>query len=216
LIFIKLERWPIVRPVPYSKNPRRNDGAAVAKVKASLQEFGWQEPIVCDKDDVILAGHTRHKTAWELGLTKIPVVVAADLSPAQAKAYRLADNRTNQEATWIDDLLSLELADLQLAEFDLALTGFDPEELSKFSFDGTEVGLTEDDARTEAPAALRSKLGDIWFVGNHRLMCGDSTVTADMERLMDGEKADIVWTEPPYNVAYEGKTKDTRWAQPNT
>jgi hypothetical protein len=203
---MQIELWPINRPIPYAKNPRRNDGAAVAKVKASLQEFGWQQPIVVDKDGIIIVGHTRHKAACEFGFKEIPVLIATDLTPSQVKAYRIADSRTNAEATWVDDLLSLELDDLKLAEFDLALTGFDPEELSKFSFDGTQEGLTEDDACPEPPAEPRSKLGDIWFVG-HRLMCGDRTATTDVERLMDGEKADTVWTDPPYNVAMKERPR---------
>jgi DNA modification methylase len=205
---MKIEMWPIDRPIPYARNPRNNDGAAVAKVKASLQEFGFRQPLVVDTDGVIICGHTRKKAAHELGMTEVPVLVAADLTPAQVRAYRIADNRTNQEATWVDDLLSLELDELQISDFDLTLTGFDPEELAKLFSNGTEEGLTEDDACPEAPAEPRSVPGDLWILGNHRLVCGDSTIVTDVERLMDGEKADIVWTDPPYNVAYEGKTKD--------
>jgi DNA modification methylase len=206
---MNVEHWPTGQPIPYARNPRSND-SAVAKVKASIKEFGFRQPIVVDKDGVIVVGHTRHKVAIELGITEVPVVVASDLTPAQVKAYRLADNRTNEEATWIDDLLALELDELKLSEFDLALTGFSDDELSAYSAlaGSTQNGLTDDDVCPEPPVIPKSKLGDIWILGNHSLMCGDSTATTDVQRLMDGEKADTVWTDPPYNVAYEGKTKD--------
>jgi hypothetical protein len=195
---MKVEHWPTSQPKPYARNPRKNDGA-VAKVKASIEEFGFQQPIVVDKDGVIIVGHTRHQAAVALGLPKVPVVVATNLNPSQAKAYRLADNRTNEEATWADDLLALELDELKLSEFDLALTGFTDEELSAYCAlaGATQTGLTEDDACPEVPVDPKSKLGDVWILGKHRLMCGDSTAVTDIDRLMDGHKADMVLTDPP-------------------
>jgi ParB-like chromosome segregation protein Spo0J len=127
---MKIEMWPIDRPIPYDKNPRKNDGAAVGKVKVSIATFGFLQPIVCDEHDVILAGHTRHRAGYELGMMEVPVLVATGLSPAQAKAYRLADNRVAEESSWANDLLSLELNELQLANFDLNLLGFNPEEMA--------------------------------------------------------------------------------------
>lgn len=205
---MKVQNWPTSQPIPYVRNPRKNDGA-VAKVKASIQEFGFQQPIVVDKEGVIIVGHTRHQAALALGLPKVPVVVADNLTSSQAKAYRLADNRTNEEATWADNLLALELDELKLSEFDLALTGFSDEELSAYCAlaEATQSGLTVDDACPEPPLQPKSRLGDVWILGNHRLMCGDSTTVADVERLMAGEKADMVWTDPPYNIAYEGGSK---------
>jgi DNA modification methylase len=198
---MKVEHWPTSQPKPYARNPRKNDGA-VAKVKASIEEFGFQQPIVVNKDGVIIVGHTRHQAAVALGLPKVPVVVATNLNPSQAKAYRLADNRTNEEATWADDLLALELDELKLSEFDLALTGFTDEELSAYCAlaGATQTGLTDDDACPEVPVDPKSKLGDVWTLGKHRLMCGDSTAVTDIDRLMDGHKANMVLTDPPYGM----------------
>jgi hypothetical protein len=200
---MNIELWPINRPAPYARNPRNNDGKAVAKVKASLQEFGFKQPIVVDSDGVIIVGHTRHKAAYELGFKEVPVLIATDLTPAQVKAYRIADNRVHEEATWVDDLLTLELDDLKLAEFDLALTGFDPEELSKFSFDGTQEGLTEDDVCPEVPADPKSVPGDVWILGNHRLMCGDSTAVTDVDTLMADATPEFIYTDPPYGISVQ-------------
>jgi 16S rRNA G966 N2-methylase RsmD len=201
---MKVEHWPTSQPKPYARNPRKNDGA-VAKVKASIEEFGFQQPIVVDKDGVIIVGHTRHQAAVALGLPKVPVVVATNLNPSQAKAYRLADNRTNEEATWADDLLALELDELKLSEFDLALTGFTDEELSAYCAlaGATQTGLTDDDACPELPVDPKSVLGDVWLLGNHRLMCGDSTNILDVDELLAGTKADIVYTDPPYGISVQ-------------
>jgi ParB-like chromosome segregation protein Spo0J len=127
---MKIAMWPIDRPQPYEKNPRNISASAVAKVMTSIATFGFLQPIVCDEHDTILAGHTRHRAAVELGMGEVPVVVATDLSPAEAKAYRLADNRVAEESAWANDLLSLELNELQLTNFDLKLLGFDPEEMA--------------------------------------------------------------------------------------
>jgi DNA methylase/ParB-like nuclease domain len=200
---MQIEQWPIARPIPYSRNPRNNDGPAVEKVAASLQAFGWQQPIVVDRDGTIICGHTRHRAAHKLGMTEVPVLIAGDLTPAQVRAYRLADNRTNQEATWVDDLLSLELDELQISDFDLTLTGFDPEELAKFFSNGIEEGLTEDDACPEAPDDPKSVPGDVWLLGAHRLMCGDSTAVTDVDTLLDGAKANFCYIDPPYGISMQ-------------
>ena len=187
---------------PYDKNPRKND-AAVEKVAASLKEFGFQQPIVVDKDGIIIAGHTRFKAAKFLGLSKVPVLYATGLSVAQVKAYRLADNKTSEFAEWDGELLDLELLDLKEFQFDMAQFGFDS---------GKSVGeVVEDDFDLEGelenivePAA---KKGEIWKLGRHRLLCGDSTSILDVDKLMAGEMADLLLTDPPYNVDYEAKEK---------
>ena len=188
--------------IPYIRNPRKNS-AAVDKVAASIKEFGWQQPIVVDKENVIIAGHTRLLAAQKLGMDKVPVHVA-DLSDAQAKAYRLADNRISEDADWDIDLLGLEIRELDDLGFDLDLTGFDNTELANLLID-LDLGEADEDAVPEPPEEPISKPGDLWILGEHRLLCGDSTNLEDVERLMDGEQADMVFTDPPYNVDYSGR-----------
>lgn len=186
---------------PYAKNPRKNNNA-VDKVAASIKEFGFQQPIVVDKEGIIIAGHTRYKAAIKLGLTDVPVVYADNLTDEQVKAYRLADNKTNEFAEWDMDLLVGELGELKEFSFDMTPFGFE-EESAEVIEDNFDVDQAL--AKIETPI---TKLGDVWQLGKHRLMCGDSTVVTDVEKLMDGNKADMFLTDPPYNVAYEGKTKE--------
>lgn len=193
---------------PYERNPRNND-AAVDAVAKSIQEFGWRAPIVVDKDMVIVAGHTRLKAAIKLGMAEVPVHVASDLTPEQIQAYRIADNKTGEIAEWNYDLLPLELKELQGEGFDMSLLGFDTSELEKLLSDvGDEVaeGETEPDAVPEVPDEACSQPGKVYRLGNHRLMCGDSTKPEDTAKLMDGEQAVLYLTDPPYNVALEGST----------
>jgi len=166
----------------------------------SIKEYGFQQPIVVDKSGIIITGHTRLKAAVKLGMKTCPVIVAESLSDAQIKAYRIADNKTGELATWDDELLAVEIQDLVDMNFDIELTGFD---LSDFDLDKAP-GLTPDDAVPEVEESV-SKLGDLWTLGNHRILCGDSTDIKQVERLMDGEKADMVFTDPPYNVASDFK-----------
>ncbi len=192
---------------PYEKNPRFND-EAVGAVAASIKEFGFQQPIVIDKGNVIICGHTRLLAAKQLGLTEVPVVVADNLTPEQVQAYRIADNKTGEIAEWDYSLLPLEIKELQDANFDLSLLGFDAEELDKL-LNGTEEntvseGETDADAVPEVSEEAVSKHGEIYQLGKHRLMCGDSTKPEDVARLMAGEKADMVFTDPPYGVSYRG------------
>jgi len=201
-----VQQVAIDKVIPYVRNPRRND-AAIDKVAASIKEFGFRQPIVTDCEMVIIVGHTRLMAARKLGLTKVPVHVANGLTSAQVKAYRLADNRVHEEAEWNDDLLAIELADLQGAGFDLSLTGFDDDELASLLAEGNE-GLTDPDEAPPVEEVAVSQSGDLWLLGKHRLLCGDSTKPADLDRVMDGNKADLIITDPPYNVDYEGKTKD--------
>jgi DNA modification methylase len=204
---MKIEMRPIDLIKPYPQNPRVND-AAVDAVVASLKEFGWRQAIVVDDEGVIVVGHTRHKAALKMGLTEVPVHVATDLSPAQARAYRIADNQTASIAEWNADLLGLELAGLKEMEFDLTQLGFDADELARLT--GTEVspGLSDPDETPEPPEDAITQPGDLWLLGDHRLLCGDSTKSEDVERLMDGARATLCATDPPYLVDYTGERPD--------
>ena len=206
---MQIQKLAIDKVVPYARNPRNNQ-AGVAKVVASLQEFGWQQPIVVDKEFIVIAGHTRLLAAQQLGMAHVPILIADNLTPAQVKAYRLADNRTHEEAQWDNELLAIELDDLKALDFDVQLTGFNEEELQSFAAlaDAVEEGLTEDEACPALSEEPMCKVGDIWLLGRHRLLCGDSTRIDTIDNLMDGTLADMVFTDPPYNVDYEGYTDD--------
>ena len=192
---------------PYEKNPRFNDDAVDAVAK-SISEFGWRAPIVVDKDYVIVCGHTRLKAAQKLGLTEVPVHVASDLTPEQIQAYRIADNKTAEIAEWNYDLLPLEIKELQDANFDLSLLGFDTDELDQLlngtSADEVTDGETEPDAVPEEPEEAVSHRGEIYRLGEHLLLCGDSTKPEDIAKLMGEEKANMYLVDPPYNVALTG------------
>jgi site-specific DNA-methyltransferase (adenine-specific) len=192
--------------IPYEGNPRSND-AAIDAVAQSIKEFGWRNPIIVDKDHVIIAGHSRLKAAQQLGLDEVPVHVADDLTASQVKALRIADNKTAELAEWNYELLPIELKDLDDANFDLSLLGFDSNELEGL-LKGNELvaGETDPDDVREVPEKSNSIRGEVYQLGEHALMCGDGTCTADIQRLMNGETADLWVTDPPYNVAYEGST----------
>lgn len=204
---MKVELWPIENVVPYPRNPRQIPQIAIDKVARSIQEFGFRQPIVVDAKGVIIVGHVRRLAAQKLGLTHVPVHIATELTAAQVNAYRLADNRTNQEATWDTEAMALELANLKLDEFDLDLTGFNLDEIQELLADTTE-GLTDEEEAPAVPQFALTEPGDLWIMGNHRLLCGDATSSRDLERLMDGQKAELVFTDPPYNVNYEGYTEE--------
>ena len=195
---MKVKQTPIDQVIPYARNPRKN-GDAIAKVAASLKEFGWQQPIVVDSEMVVIAGHTRLAAARTLGMEKVPVVIADGLTPAQVKAYRLADNRVSQEAQWDDELLSVELEELLADGYNLSETGFDEDELASLLAQEIE-GLTDEDSVPEVPETPKTVEGDIWILGNHRLMCGDSTSIDAVDKLMDGNDVDCVYTDPPYGI----------------
>lgn len=192
---------------PYERNPRLNDGAVEA-VANSIREFGFQQPIVVDRNLVVVVGHTRLKAAERLGLPEVPVVIAENLTPEQVQAYRIADNKTGEIAEWNYDLLPVELRDLQEKDFDLSLLGFDAEELDRLlngSDENTVTdGETDPDAVPEVPDEPLSRPGELYRLGSHLLLCGDSTKAEDVARLMDGGKADLVFTDPPYGVSYRG------------
>ncbi|MGM1091333.1 DNA modification methylase [Streptococcus dysgalactiae] len=188
---------------PYKNNPRNND-EAVGPVAESIKEFGFKVPIVIDKNGEIVNGHTRYKAAKKLGLETVPVIVADDLSDEQIKAFRLADNKVGEIAVWDLDLLNEELNDI--LDLDMSAFGFDVlDNLDDLIEDEKDL----DDFTENVPDEPKSKLGDIYQLGSHKLMCGDSTSAADVKKLMNGELADLLLTDPPYNVSYEGKTKDS-------
>ena len=197
----------IEKIIPYAKNPRKND-AAVGKVAASLKEFGFRQPIVVDAEMVVIAGHTRLAAARKLKLDQVPIHIATDLTANQIKAYRIADNRVSQEAKWDDDLLALELADLDLENYDLSKTGFNDDELAALMAEAITEGLVDEDQVPPEPETPVTVLGDIWQLGRHRVMCGDSTSIDAVDELMGGHLADMWLTDPPYNVDYTGRTKD--------
>lgn len=203
---LPVESVPLTEVIPYARNPRKND-AAVAKVAASIKEFGFRQPIVVDDQMVVIAGHTRLEAARQLGLADVPVHIAEGLTDTQAKAYRLADNRTGQEAEWDMDLLGLEMRDLVGDEFDLSLTGFDDLELESLFADKTE-GLTDPDVVPDVPEDPVAKTGDVWLLGRHRLMCGDSTVETDVAALLGDVRPHLMVTDPPYGVEYKDILND--------
>ncbi len=204
---MKIELRPLSSVTPYDKNPRLNDNAVEA-VAASIREFGFRQPIVVDADGVIICGHTRFKASQKLGLEQVPVHVATDLTPEQIKAYRIADNKTAELAEWNYDLLPIELAELQACNYDLGLLGFDQDELAKLLGGELQEGLCDPDEIPAPPDAAITQPGDLWILGDHRLLCGDSSKAADVDRLLDGATIHLVNTDPPYNVKVEPRSNN--------
>jgi len=204
---MKVELRSIETIRPYDQNPRVND-QAVDVVAVSLKEFGFRQPIVVDGDGVIIVGHTRWKAARKLGLAQVPVHVAKDLSPEQVKAYRIADNKTADLAEWNYAVLCSELVGLGDMGFDLDLLGFSKDELLAIMSPEGTVGLTDPDDVPAPPDAAITKLGDLWILGNHRLLCGDSSKAEDVDRLLGGAKVHLVNTDPPYNVRVEPRSNN--------
>lgn len=204
---MKIELRKLADIQPYDKNPRLNDNA-VAAVAASIREFGFRQPIVVDAEGVIICGHTRYKAAVQMGLEKVPVHVAKDLTPEQIKAYRIADNKTGELAEWNYDLLPIELGELVSCDYDLRLLGFDQEELAKLLDPGVQEGLTDPDDVPEPPDEATTQPGDLWILGDHRLLCGDSSKPEDVDRLLDGAPIHLVNTDPPYNVKVEPRSNN--------
>ena len=196
---MNIELWDIERVKPYANNPRHNDDAVEA-VAASIREFGFRQPIVVDTEGIVVVGHTRHKAALKLGLKKVPVHVATDLTSEQARAYRIADNKSAELSDWDYDLLPIELAGLQEMNYDLGLLGFDQDELARLLDPGVKDGLCDPDDVPEPPDEATTRPGDLWLLGEHRLLCGDSSKPEDVDRLLDGAAIHLVNTDPPYNV----------------
>lgn len=191
---MKIEYMNIDTLIPYENNPRNND-EAVKYVANSIKEFGFKNPIIIDKDNVVVAGHTRLKAAKNLGIKKVPVIRADDLTQEQIKAFRIADNKVSEIATWDLDKLNIELQDIDL---DMCDFGFDDFEIGSLDL-GSSQGIIEDEV-PEVEEEPKSKYRDIYQLGNHRLMCGDSTKIEDVEKLMNSVKADMVFTDPPYGM----------------
>ena len=208
---MKIKNTDINDIKPYDKNPR-NNANSIDKVADSIAEFGFRQPIVVDEDMIVLAGHTRLLASKQLGLKKVPVHIAEGLTNAQKKAYRIMDNKSSEDSEWDKDLLNLEIKDLIEDNYDLNMTGFTPEQIEALSVLTESIleGETDEDSIPEPPKEPKSKLGDIYELGHHRLMCGDSTSIDDVDKLMDGKKADMVFTDPPYGVDYKGVNNDSR------
>ena len=204
---MKIEFWKTTDIKPYEANPRLNDDA-VAAVAVSIREFGFRQPVVVDEAGVIVVGHTRWKAAGHLGFEKVPVHVAKDLTPAQIKAYRITDNQTNTLADWDYGLLPVELAGLQDMDFGLDLLGFDPDELARLLDPDLQDGLTDPDEVPEPPDEAVTQPGDLWILGNHRLLCGDSANSEHVDRLLDGVVIHLVNSDPPYNVRVEPRSNN--------
>jgi len=200
----RFEKVSIDKLIPYTRNARTHSKEQIKQLRASLREFGFVNPCIIDKDYNIIAGHGRVMAAKEEGIESIPCVFAEHLTDSQKRAYILADNRLALNAGWDDEMLSVELSDLQASAFDLSLLGFSDAEMNKL-MGGMENAKDDDfDVDAELQKPTLSKLGDLWLLGNHRLVCGDSTKPETYALLMDGKSANLVVTDPPYNVNYEG------------
>jgi len=205
----KIELWPTSRLIPYARNPRKNDHA-VDQMAGAIIEFGFRIPIIARSTGEVVDGHLRLKAALRLGLEQVPVILADDLTPVQIKAFRILANRSATWADWDEDLLRLEIEELKLDDFDLALTGFDDEALADLMAgeEPDNEGQTDEDVAPEVPVTPVSKSGDVWLMGGHRLLCGDSTDAASYVQLLQGRPVDMVFTDPPYNVNYANSAKD--------
>jgi hypothetical protein len=203
---MKITQKKVESLIPYVKNSRTHSDAQVAQIAASIKEFGWTNPILVDGDNGIIAGHGRLLAARKLGYKEVPTIKLADLTETQKRAYIIADNRLALNAGWDNEMLTIELNDLLADGFALELLGFDPKELNALLEPEVVQGLIDEDAVPDVPEEPKTKLGDIYQLGNHRLMCGDSTSVDAVETLLQGQRADMVFTDPPYNVAFNGRS----------
>lgn len=201
----KIETLKTAILLPYARNSRTHSEAQIQQIASSIQEFGFTNPILIDENNQIIAGHGRLAAAHLLKIKEVPCIRLSHLTEVQKKAYVIADNKLALNAGWDDDLLALELKDLESEDFDLSLTGFSDEELAKLLVEAVE-GQTDPDDVPEVQETAITVLGDIWTLGKHRLMCGDSTSIDAVEKLMNGQKADMVFTDPPYNVSFNGRS----------
>jgi len=186
--------------IPYARNSRTHSDAQITKIAASIKEFGFLNPVIVDGENGIVAGHGRVMAAKKLGMDEVPVVEASHLTEAQRRAYVIADNRLALDAGWDDEMLRVEFAELEGLGFDLDLTGFTPEEIAALQPEQIAEGLTDEDAVPEVPVDPVTKPGDVWLMGKHRLMCGDSTSIDAVELLMAGVQPDLIHTDPPYGM----------------
>jgi DNA modification methylase len=201
-----IEFWPIDRPKPYPKNARKWTASAVEKVASSIREYGWRQPIVVDVHGVIIIGHLRLAAAKTLGLTEVPVHVASELTPEQVKGLRLMDNRSHEEAEWDMSLLAPELADLSALSFDLSLTGFDDAELDAMLRDSLDDNAAEQ--APPLPEVAVTRLGDLWLLGLHRVLCGDATSVEAVAQLLEDRKPKLLVTDPPYGIELDSEWRD--------
>jgi len=206
----KIEQWPTAKLLPYARNARTHSDDQVAQIAASIAEFGFTNPILAGSDGIIVAGHGRLAAAQKLGLEIVPVVVLDHLTPTQRRALVITDNRIAENAGWDDAMLRIELEALQLEGFDLDITGFDADALAELiaGDEPDNEGQTDEDAVPELGETPISRPGDVWSMGQHRLLCGDAAVAESYNRLMQGDAADMVFTDPPYNVNYANSAKD--------
>ena len=206
--------WPIDKPIPYARNARKISDKAVDKVAASIKEFGFRQPIVVDRDNVIIVGHARLLAAKKLGLSQVPVHVAENLTPAQVKSYRLMDNRSHEEADWDLELLGPEISELKDLGVDLSLTGFDTSEIDRLLLS------SDDDEKANAtpplPEVAVTRLGDLWHCGPHRVICGDATQQSTISRLCAQTVPFLMVTDPPYGVEYEPEWREESGLNPKT
>jgi len=203
----QIEQVEVSALIPYAKNSRTHSAEQIAQVAASIKEFGFTNPILIDDDNMIIAGHGRTLAATKLGIVRVPCIRLSELTESQKKAYIIADNKLALNAGWDAELLALELGDLKEDGFNLLLTGFSADEIKDIILwedDVDEQGNTDEDEVPDMPDKSVTASGDIWLLGDHRLMCGDSTSVDDVEKLCDGVDVDCCWTDPPYNVNYEG------------
>ena len=205
-----IERWPTEKLVPYARNARTHSEEQVAQIAASIVEFGFTNPILAGSDGVIVAGHGRLAAAQKLGLDTVPVVVLDHLTPTQRRALIIADNRIAENAGWDDAMLRIELQSLQEDGFNLDITGFDADALAEIMAgeETTVDGNTDEDAIPELSETAISRPGDVWILGNHRLVCGDATQTSSYEQLLAGQRVQMIWSDLPYNVNYANSAKD--------
>lgn len=193
--------------IPYANNARTHSDAQVTQIASSIKEFGFNNPVLITADDSIIAGHGRVMAAKKLGMDEVPCIVLDHLTPSQRKAYILADNRIALNSDWDSQLLSIELKDLDENGVDLEMLGFSADEINALVNPVEETeGLTDEDAVPDVPVEPVTKIGDVWLLGRHRLMCGDSTSIDAVDCLMDGKKVDLIFTDPPYNVAFNGRS----------
>ncbi len=200
----KIERKSTDKLIPYARNSRTHSEEQIGQIAASIKEWGFTTPILVDEDNEIIAGHGRLLAAQKLDIKEVPVMVAEDWTEAQKKAYVIADNKLALNAGWDNEMLKVEIDNLKDLDFDINLTGFNLDELSELFPDDEVIGLTDEDAVPEAPINPVTIEGDVWLLNNHRLMCGDSTNIDAVDKLMNGLKADLVFTDPPYGMSYGG------------
>jgi len=200
----KLEWRSVSKLIPYARNSRTHSDEQIAQIAASIKEFGWTNPILIDGDNGIIAGHGRLSAARKLGHEEVPVIELKDLTETQRKAYIIADNRLALNAGWDNEMLTIELNDLLADGFALELLGFDPKEIDALLEPEVVEGLTDEDAVPDVPDEPITKVGDIYQLGNHRLICGDSSSQNDVDKVLDGDRPDMIFTDPPYNIDYQG------------